>query len=68
MVRQGDDATVLFVIQRTDCNAFSAASDLDPAFAASLERAADTGVNVLCYACDLSFSGVQISQGVEWRR
>lgn len=68
MVRQGDDATVLFVIQRTDCNAFSAASDLDPAFSASLERAADAGVNVLCYACDLSVGGVQVSHPVEWRR
>ncbi len=68
MVRQGDDATVLFVIQRTDCNAFSAASDLDPAFSTSLERAADIGVNVLCYACDLSVSGVQVSHPVEWRR
>jgi len=68
MVRQGDDATVLFVIQRTDCNAFTAASDLDPVFSASLERAVNAGVNVLCYACDLGVRAVRIAHRVEWLR
>lgn len=68
MVRAGDRAVALFVIQRTDCDAFSAASDLDPAFAAALERAADTGVDVLCYACQMDASAVQIAHRIDWRR
>lgn len=68
MVRQGDDATVLFVIQRSDCDAFSAAGDLDPVFAASLDRAADAGVNILCYACSLSVWEILIADRIEWRR
>jgi sugar fermentation stimulation protein A len=58
----------LFVIQRTDCDAFSAAGDLDPAFAAALERAADTGVDVLCYACHMDISAVRIAHRIDWRR
>jgi sugar fermentation stimulation protein A len=68
MVRAGDRAVALFVIQRTDCDAFSAASDLDPAFAAALERAADTGVDVLCYACQMDASAVRIAHRIDWRR
>ncbi len=68
MVRAGDRAVALFVVQRTDCDAFSAAGDLDPAFAAALERAAGSGVDVLCYACHMDASAVQIAHRIDWRR
>lgn len=35
-VAAGDRAVVLFVVQRKDCEAFSACRDLDPAFARSI--------------------------------
>jgi len=43
MVAAGDRAVALFVVQRTDCQAFSACRDLDPTFAAGLDRAAMPG-------------------------
>jgi len=68
MVAEGDRAVVLFVVQRTDCEAFTACHELDPAFAAGLDLAADAGVEVLVYACDVSASGVRISRRLDWLR
>jgi sugar fermentation stimulation protein A len=67
-VAAGDRAVALFVVQRMDCEAFSACHELDPAFALGLDRAADAGVEVLIYACDLSIEGVTITRRLPWRR
>ncbi|MDO8900774.1 MAG: DNA/RNA nuclease SfsA [Phenylobacterium sp.] len=68
MVAEGDRAVALFVVQRTDCDAFSACHDLDPAFARGLEAAADAGVEVLVYGCDLTPEQVRIARAMTWRR
>jgi sugar fermentation stimulation protein A len=67
MVRLGDRAVMLFVIQRTDCDTFSTAADLDPAYAAGLTAAAAAGVEVLCYDCDLSEQEIRIARRIPWR-
>jgi sugar fermentation stimulation protein A len=66
MVAEGHRAVALFVIQRTDCDRFSTAADKDPAFAAALTRVAGAGVEVLCYACEISPQAVRISHRVPW--
>lgn len=68
MVAAGERAVALFVVQRTDCQAFSACHDLDPVFAIGLDRAADAGVEVLVYGCDMSTGGVAISRRLSWIR
>jgi sugar fermentation stimulation protein A len=68
MVAEGDRAVALFVVQRTDCDAFSACHDLDPAFARGLEAAADAGVEVLVYGCDISPGAVRIARPMTWMR
>jgi sugar fermentation stimulation protein A len=68
MVAAGDRAVALFVVQRTDCEAFSACADLDPAFAAGLADAADAGVEVLVYGCEISTEAVRIVRRMPWRR
>lgn len=68
MVAEGDRAVVLFVVQRTDCEAFSACHDLDPAFARGLDQVADAGVEVLIYSCDVAIGGVKIAHRLPWRR
>ena len=67
-VAAGDRAVALFVIQRKDCEAFSACRDLDPAFARALDFAADAGVEVLVHACDISVDGVNIAERIPWIR
>jgi sugar fermentation stimulation protein A len=66
MVEAGERAVMLFVIQRTDCDAFSACHDLDPAYARGLTEAAARGVEVLAYACEISPAGVRIAAPVPW--
>lgn len=65
-VAQGDRAVLLFVIQRP-CERFAAAADLDPAYAAGLIKAAETGVEVLCYGCDVTPEGVRVTRRAPWR-
>lgn len=67
MVAAGDRAVALFVVQRTDCERFSACAELDPTFANALDRAADAGVEVLAYACDIDERAVRIARRIPWR-
>jgi sugar fermentation stimulation protein A len=62
MVRAGDRAVVLFVVQRTDCDSFAAAADCDPAFAKALDRVIANGVEMLVYGCDISRDAVTLTR------
>lgn len=64
---RGARAVMLFVVQRTDCDAFEACADLDPAYAAGLRSAAAAGVEVLCYGCDISPAAIRIARRIPWR-
>jgi sugar fermentation stimulation protein A len=66
-VAVGDRAVALFVVQREDCAAFRACTDLDPAFARGLEQAAEAGVEILIRACEVTTSGVRIARPLPWR-
>jgi len=66
-VEKGARAVQLFVIQRTDCHEFEACDELDPAYAAGLREAAARGVEVLCYACDISPEEIRIARRIPWR-
>jgi sugar fermentation stimulation protein A len=66
MVEAGERAVMLFVIQRTDCDAFEACADLDPAYAKGLKEAAANGVEVLAYRCAITETGVTLADRVPW--
>lgn len=50
----GQKATVLFIVQRADVDAFAPAERIDPDFAAALREAARAGVAVQACACSVS--------------
>ncbi len=52
--QQGQPAAIIFMAQRGDVTAVTAAADIDPAFAEALRRARDAGVQLL--ACALWFA------------
>lgn len=53
-VALGHRAVMLYLIQRGDCDSFSVAADIDPAYAAALVRAKAAGVEAYAYACSMS--------------
>ncbi len=63
----GARAVMLFVIQRTDCTHFDTAPDLDPAYAEGLIEAAGRGVEIICYACEISSEAVRLHRPMPWR-
>lgn len=60
MVAEGHRAMMLYLVQRTDCEAFALAEDLDPEYARAFERARGAGVEVLCYDTQISPLDVSI--------
>jgi len=53
MVREGHRAAIAFFVHRTDVDRFDAAREIDPIYAAELDRAAETGVQLLPLAVRL---------------
>jgi sugar fermentation stimulation protein A len=66
MAKAGDRAVVLFVVQRMDCDRFSACAELDPAFARTLGEVAHEGVEVLVYVCAVDERAVALKGRIPW--
>jgi sugar fermentation stimulation protein A len=60
-IAAGDRAVLLFVVQRSDCDRFAVAADLDPAFAAALSNAVEAGLEVLVYTCKVHPEEIAVS-------
>ncbi len=60
-VASGARAVTAYVVQRTDCSAFSLADDIDPAYAAAFAKARDAGVEMLCHRCDISPDEIKLA-------
>lgn len=60
MVRSGHRACMLYLVQRNDCDRFSLASDLDPAYAQSFDAARNAGVEMLVYDTEISNLGISL--------
>ncbi len=56
---------ILYLIQRSDCNFFTVAKDLDPDYANALSKAVKNKLNVLCYDCKFSTKGILINKKVK---
>ena len=67
MVRAGHRAAIAFFVHRTDVERFDAAREIDPVYAAELDRAAETGVAVLPLAVRLiTSSNADGAWGLGW--
>ncbi len=63
MAAQGHRAIMLYLVQRTDCDRFTLAADIDPAYAAAFEAAQGHGVERLVYGTRISPEGVDVDVG-----
>ena len=64
MVAQGHRAIMLYLVQRTDCQQFTLARDIDPAYGAAFDAARDRGVELICLGTDISTHGIRIGQPI----
>jgi sugar fermentation stimulation protein A len=64
MAAAGARAVMLYLVQRSDCDHFRIADDIDPAYAAALAAARARGVEALCYACDMRLDGIGVAKPV----
>ncbi len=55
--RAGHDAVVVFFVNRSDCDRFDVARDIDPAYGDAFDRAMDAGVRALPLGMDVSPEG-----------
>lgn len=62
MVAQGARTVMLYLVQRSDCDRFRVAADIDPGYDEALRRAMDAGVEAICYACRLDERGIVIDR------
>jgi sugar fermentation stimulation protein A len=60
MAAAGRRAVMLYVVQRTDCDRFAVASDLDPAYAAACAQARAAGVEVIAHSTRIDVGGVSL--------
>ena len=62
MVEQGHRAMMLYLVQRTDCDRFSLAADIDPTYAAAFEAATERGVERLIHTTRITPEGVDVGE------
>lgn len=61
VVADGQRAAMVFCVQRMDCDHFTPAAEIDPAYASSLREAVDAGVEIYVLAADLTPEGVTLT-------
>jgi sugar fermentation stimulation protein A len=60
LAREGVQCTMVYIVQRSDCESFQVAIDLDKHYGQSAEIARKAGVKSLAFGCDVSPHGIQI--------
>lgn len=61
MAQAGHRAMMLYLVQRTDCDRFTLAGDIDPAYAAAFQTARDAGVETLVLGTTINPLGVSLA-------
>lgn len=61
MVSEGHRAIMLYLVQRTDCDRFALARDIDPVYGTTFDAARRAGIEILCFGTSISAEGVEIA-------
>ncbi|MHA1571889.1 MAG: DNA/RNA nuclease SfsA [Alphaproteobacteria bacterium] len=61
MVAEGHRGVMLYIVQRSDCDRFRLAEDIDPDYARAFDDARAKGVEMLCYSCKITLEGIEIT-------
>jgi sugar fermentation stimulation protein A len=64
-VKNGIRSVVLYVVQREDALTFKVADDLDKAYGVASKAAAEAGVEMLAYSCNMDPDGIRLKRRLE---
>jgi sugar fermentation stimulation protein A len=67
MVAEGHRAVMLYLVQRTDCEVFDLARDLDPGYGAAFDAARGAGVEAICHGTRITCEGVEMADALPVR-
>jgi len=67
VAKNGSRAILLYLVQRTDCDAVSVAADIDPGYAESAARAQAAGVEMRAFATVIDHEGVTLSNPLPFK-
>ena len=59
-LQEGWQASMLYVVQRSDVNRFTVAEDIDPVYAKELVRVSKLGVQVHAWTCAISLKEIRL--------
>jgi len=62
MARDGHRAIMFYCVNRTDCETFSLARDVDPNYGETFDLARREGLEVLAYNCDITPDAITLSR------
>jgi len=63
--KMGYNSYILFLIQRTDCNSFKIADDIDNQYKLSFDQAIKSGVKMICYDCKLNNEEIKLNKQIK---
>jgi sugar fermentation stimulation protein A len=66
VVANGDEALIVFLVQRQDTHFFRPAHHIDAEYASSLRKAHQSGVQILACDCNVSEEGIRLRGELEW--
>ena len=65
MVKQGERAVMVYLVNRTDCDTFSIAKDIDPDYYEAFLNATENGVEALAYNVKINETEISVNKKIE---
>ena len=66
MVKEGHRAVMFYLLQRGDADSMAIARDIDPTYGEALDKARQSGVEVVAFNCKLTPKGINVAKQVEF--
>ena len=66
VAKDGHRAVLFFCVQHTGITSVSAAKDIDPVYADTLEQAISAGVEVIAWGCEISEEKIELNQALNF--
>ena len=66
MVKEGHRAVMFYLLQRGDADSMAIARDIDPTYGEALDKARQSGVEVVAFNCKLTQKEIKVAKPVEF--